>query len=381
MKFLIPMATIAALGAIMMLTACNGDDPPVVGCEGVDCGADCLPCHCYNQVKDGNETCIDCGGDCDDCDLPTGRYVDLIFPSYVSMSSAETRDLGTEYVYGNNVFPSGLEQDLTLTFFAPGSDTESRRPIILILGGSGYGTGWATDTEELNMDFIFQHNYVADFLGKGYVVALVNTRYIDPGSTNTLEDQYDVTMKARADLLAAVRFFRQGAATYGIDTDNIWLLGYSGGASIALHAALLGSDDANVLPDDMMAHIDNNGGFEGNSGNPGVSSAVKGIINMCGFVFENAYVNDNDQVHVYSLMPSTYDQDRFAMECETIGSDYFDDQFQACGPRSFDDLEDHEIEILTGLDQWTMMEPDGCTDCPNKITNYISQRLGDCPGE
>ena len=92
---------------------------------------------------------------------------------------------------------------------------------------------------------------------------------------------------------AAVRFFRQDAATaneYKIDTDFIVAGGSSAGGFTSLHLAYL--DEISEIPADVDTLV--LGGLEGESGNPGFSSNVNAVVNLCGALGDKAYLKQTD---------------------------------------------------------------------------------------
>jgi hypothetical protein len=93
-------------------------------------------------------------------------------------------------------------------------------------------------------------------------------------------------MRAVHDGRAAVRYFRKNAAvggnTYRIDPNNIYFAGVSAGGFMALHIAYM--DQLSEFPSyvDTTGQPGLHGGIEGLSGNPGYSSDVKAVVNICG---------------------------------------------------------------------------------------------------
>ncbi len=78
-------------------------------------------------------------------------------------------------------------------------------------------------------------------------------------------------------MLASIRFFYKDAATnneFRIDTTRIYIGGVSAGAIAALQIAHF--DDLQEVPIGMDTLLQANGGFEGNSGNPGYSRDIAG---------------------------------------------------------------------------------------------------------
>jgi hypothetical protein len=102
----------------------------------------------------------------------------------------------------------------------------------------------------------------------------------------SLDYRLDTSISNRAiinamhDARAAVRFFKANAATYKIDTTNIFLGGESAGAINSLSVNYI--DHASELAYPPVAPYSSEGTVEGNSGNPGYSSKTKATLCFCG---------------------------------------------------------------------------------------------------
>jgi dienelactone hydrolase len=140
-----------------------------------------------------------------------------------------------------------------------------------------------------------------DFADMGYVVASIDyrvgmTNFPFPGPDST--DATEAVIRSVHDAKAAVRFFKKDYATmgntYGIDTSNIFFMGVSAGGFMALQCAYL--DDISEWPSwaDSTGQNGLSGGVEGNSGNPGYSSRVRGVINVAGAIGDTAYIDAGD---------------------------------------------------------------------------------------
>ncbi|OWY22743.1 hypothetical protein BVG80_10065 [Sphingobacteriales bacterium TSM_CSM] len=207
------------------------------------------------------------------------RYMSPIFSSVTTVANVQ---------YGSNITAEGQNKILQFDFYEPQGDTLSARPLIILAHG---GTFVAGDENSADIVFLCQ-----EFAKRGYACASINYRLLSTtyAITAMLSGQltnvfFDEVVKAVTDMRAAIRYFRQDAATgnaYRIDPNQIFVGGASAGAITAIHAAYLSSESdfdnytlAGVVP---MDYINSNGGFEGTSGNAGYSSAVSGIINLCG---------------------------------------------------------------------------------------------------
>ena len=117
----------------------------------------------------------------------------------------------------------------------------------------------------------------------GYVVASITYRLGIPINFELEESLTEAVWRATHDAKAAVRYFRADAAgnnTYRIDPEEIYMGGSSAGGFIALHHAYL--DEESEIPALInQTEAGMGGGLEGESGNAGFSSAVKGIVEYC----------------------------------------------------------------------------------------------------
>lgn len=206
-----------------------------------------------------------------------GRYSTNIF---------STVDVTSDVMYGQNVSANGNTTDLLLDVYEPNGDTETARPLIIWTHGGSFIGGSKTDG-----DVVAWSN---DFAEKGFVCASINYRLgmLPPDSLNAIK----ALLRAVQDLKAAVRFFykdRQTTDTYKIDTTKIFIGGSSAGALTALHYAYL----------DKMCEVEyymdattlaSMGGMEGDSGNPGYSTDIIGVMNGSGALASYGFIEAGD---------------------------------------------------------------------------------------
>lgn len=191
--------------------------------------------------------------------------------------------------YGQAVTQGGEKQSLIMDVYYPTNDTMTNRPLIIFAHGGyflfGDKTGFAEECQ-----------YFAE---SGYVVATIDYRLIDVDETEEVSKR--AVIDAVNDQKAAVRFFNKDAQTknkYKIDPNNIFIGGYSAGAVSSLHYAY-----ANTMDDvlkmggkDLLDYVLENGGIEGESGNPGYSTKIKGVINMAGSLHSAELVDSNEPI-------------------------------------------------------------------------------------
>lgn len=209
-------------------------------------------------------------------DCSNGRFTTEVFPSVQVIS---------DITYGQATNVQGNSQSLELDVYLPQGDTSSSRPLLLMAHGGSFIGGNKTGTDVVPI--------CQKFAKLGYVVASIEYRLGFGGFLPTEETATAAVFRATSDMKAAIRFFRKDAETaniYKINTDYIFAGGVSAGAFMALHAAYL--DQESEVP--ASINLAEFGGIEGNSGNPGYSSEVKAVINLCGAIGDSSWIAAGD---------------------------------------------------------------------------------------
>lgn len=192
--------------------------------------------------------------------------------------------------YGHNTTIGGNPIDLKMDIYESANDTLRKRPLVIFAHGGRFISGNRTQ-----MGYICE-----DFAQRGYVAATISYRLIDAFIPDSLI-KTEIVM-AIHDMKAAIRFFREDAATantYRIDPDLIFAGGISAGASMADGVGYIDTLD-NILPE-WVTVINANGGFEGNSSNnTQYSSAVQGVLNFSGGIADVNLI-DSDDPPLYSF--------------------------------------------------------------------------------
>jgi len=186
-------------------------------------------------------------------------------------------------VYGSNKTFSGSTQSLVMDIYQPTGDTATKRPFIVFAHGGSFIGGSRTDADEVAL--------CTHFAKRGYVTASIDYRlgFYPIDSTNAK----GALWRAVQDMKAAVRFFRKDAGTtnlYKTDSTMYFAGGYSAGSFMAIHLAYL--DKSSEIPSGIDTVT--LGGLEGNSGNPGFSSKVNGVLNLSGAVGDTSWINAGD---------------------------------------------------------------------------------------
>ena len=205
------------------------------------------------------------------------RYINDVFPTVTK----------TTVLYAPSVNHSGVAVTLSMDIYQPQGDNLSQRPVVVLAHGGSFVFG---DKSQMQ-------RWCELLARKGYVAASIQYR-LYPVFTLGFPDStaiFDTAIKALGDMKAAVRYFREDAATtdqFRADPDHIFIGGYSAGAVTALHAGYLDAEDA--IPVFLQGLVAANGGLEGNSGtatNKSYSSHASAIINMSGGLYRSEWID------------------------------------------------------------------------------------------
>lgn len=238
------------------------------------------------------------------CTLPPMKITSLLFTACLIGQLASAQCDGSRYlnqifndfeeteniIYGNNLDLDGISVDLLMDVYTPIGDTETARPLIIMAHGGSFIGG---SKDELDIVPLAE-----DFCKMGYVVASMNYRLGIPFVIDLEEPATEAVLRGVHDMRACIRWFRKDVAengnTYAIDSDKIFLAGSSAGGFLTLHTAYL--DEESEIP----PIVDQNapglgGGIEGESGNPGYSSEVAGIVSISGAIADTSWIKPGDE--------------------------------------------------------------------------------------
>lgn len=228
-----------------------------------------------------------------------GRYYDQIF-SVQSTSNIK---------FGRNAQFNGDSIDLFMNIYEPQGDNFARRPLIIFAFGGSFTAGTRFSPDILTL--------CDRFAKRGYVTSTIDYRLGFEDGNDSDTNQFKALMRGIQDMKAAIRFFYKDASTvndWRIDTTQIFAGGVSAGAFIALnHGYFKDSIFTNPPPAWVEDAFNEVGGSEGNSGNPGYSTKVKGVINLCGALADTLWIQPGDPVLVSvhgtadDLVPYTQD--------------------------------------------------------------------------
>lgn len=209
------------------------------------------------------------------------RYREFVFSEFTEFENI---------VYGSNFDMNGTMQELLLDVYMPFGDSETERPLVILAHGGSFMFGSKDENDVVPL--------AEDLVRMGYVVASMNYRLGIPLFPLDFEvPATEAVVRGFHDMKAAIRFFRKDIAengnVYGVDTERIYVGGVSAGGFIALHNGYM--NDEENLPDYLdYTEAGLGGGIEGESGNLGYSSAISGVVNICGAIKDTAYMEADD---------------------------------------------------------------------------------------
>lgn len=284
------------------------------------------------------------------------RFYDEVF---------EEIEIKHDVVYGKNVTQAGVVQELVMDIYMPKNDTMQKRPLMIMAHG-GYFIFGDKDSFSKECKFLAQ---------SGYVAVSMNYRLIDVEGDSVMTPKYAV-IDAVNDMKAAVRFFTKDAATenkFKINTDNIFVGGYSAGAITSLHYAYANTAD-DVLQmggTELLKYVKENGGLEGNSGNEGFPSKIKGVVNIAGSLHSAKLLNKGEpalySVHGTADVTVPYNKGLTGETLvETEGSGLIHKQAAKVGIKNL-------LHTLEDLDHSGFYF---CDECPNEMRDFIGSVAG-----
>jgi len=267
--------------------------------------------------------------------------------------------------------------DFEMDIYQGEGDTAQNRPLIVLAHGGAFLFGSLENPTMVSLGNLFAK--------RGYVVA--SFQYTLAENAFALADSLtmlDIVSQAVADGKSVIRYFRKDNAEdniYRINTNDIWIGGNSAGAILSMHLAYL--DEGDNAPQHILDAIQLHGGWDGNRGNDGYSSAVKGVINLAGGLNDPNWLLNNSSTPFASCHGTEdgtvpYDCNDVFWADATFGPI---DLVDICGSSILHPIADNinmdnEILVFDG-DDHTPWEADASkrTSMNDFVTDFVYQRL------
>jgi hypothetical protein len=179
--------------------------------------------------------------------------------------------------------------NLLMDVYQPYGDSLCRRPVLVLAHGGSFISGTRADDNAVV-------TLCQNFAKRGYVTVSIDYRL--GSALNMIDSSYaeNEVLQAISDGKAAVRYLRKDAYTtntFRIDTNLISCGGNSAGGVLFMHYIYI--TNINQTSPALQTIIANNGGLEGNSGNPGYSSEVNAVLSLAGGLNDPNFIVPGDK--------------------------------------------------------------------------------------
>lgn len=196
----------------------------------------------------------------------------------------------TTVFYGQNIDYQDNLVELYMDVYEPVGDEIAERPAVVLAHGGAWVGGTREDMAEVCINLA----------KRGYVATSLSYRLYEPDFFNIPDSigALDIMLKSVGDMKAAIRHLRLDAATenqFRVDTERIYAGGASAGGIMATHVGYL--DENDNIPDYVLQVIEENGGFEGNTGDENnlmYSSDIQGVMSLSGGLYKREWINEGD---------------------------------------------------------------------------------------
>ncbi len=226
---------------------------------------------------------------------PVYRYTNSIFHSIRTAENqvyATAPSLKNPYMGESNT----QQENLTLDIYQPQGDTLNLRPVVICAHGGGFIEG----TKEHD-DMVAFCDSLAE---KGYVTVTINYRQgmniLSPVSAAR------AVYRGLQDSRAAIRYIKSIASTLRIDTNNVFFLGSSAGAFMAVQNAYMNEESERPVETFQISHfpptLDDGpdlGNLDAIQSSLKFGSRPKAIVSLWGAVKDTNIIKPSDlDVHV-----------------------------------------------------------------------------------
>ncbi len=183
------------------------------------------------------------------------------------------------YVYKTYRSEKGREKLLEIGLVRPVDNLpDKKRPLIIGVHGGGFINFCPF---EPCFEKFTENILIPNFIPKGYLTASVQYQLFSPldfGLPNIKDDKLrEVQYKTTQDVRDAIKYIFENADKFGVDTENVFLIGRSSGAITVLNAAYL--DDREV-PADLVNKY----------GPLAKKENIKGVISLSGAIYDLNYL-------------------------------------------------------------------------------------------
>jgi len=190
-----------------------------------------------------------------------------------------------KYVYKTYKTEKRKEKQLSIGLVRPVDNLPNKkRPLIIGVHSGGFVNFCPFEPCYLKYS---ENILVPNFTARGFITASIQYRLSPPLEFNPLKisDRVlkEVQYKAVQDVREAIKYIFANADKFGVDTENVFLVGTSAGAITALNTAYLDSEE---VPKDLLE----------NYGTLAKREKIKGVVSLSGALYDLAYLDGGDKV-------------------------------------------------------------------------------------
>ncbi|MGI8543176.1 MAG: alpha/beta hydrolase [Aridibacter sp.] len=190
-----------------------------------------------------------------------------------------------KHVYKEYRDSKGNDKQLNIALVRPVDNLKhKKRPLIIGIHGSGFINTCLFDPcyVKYSREVLARH-----FVPQGFITASVKYRLASPLdlqppriSDNKLKETH---YNAVQDVREAIKFIFENAEKFGVDTENVFIIGTSAGAITALHAAYLDNDEVS----ENLLKV---------QGRLAEREKIKGVISLSGAIYDLSYLKGGDKI-------------------------------------------------------------------------------------
>ncbi|MBU1798216.1 MAG: carboxylesterase family protein, partial [Bacteroidetes bacterium] len=220
----------------------------------------------------------------------SNRYTDSLFNINQSVTNgiyATAPEINSPY-QGESLTHSA---ELKFHLFTPVNDTLKNRPMLICIHGGGFVSGNKEHDDMMEFSKIFAQ--------RGYVTATIQYR-LGMNLFSSVSAERAV-YRGLQDGRAAIRYFKENSETYGIDTNNIYLIGSSAGAFIGLQNIFMNEESERPASSYLISHFPPTledgpdlGSLDAINSTLKYGSQPNGVISLWGAIQDTTIIKDSD---------------------------------------------------------------------------------------
>ena len=215
-----------------------------------------------------------------------GANLQIFSQTFCQNAKANSEAGKTEkYVYKTYLDKEGNKKELRIGLVRPLDDLpDKKRPLIIGIQGSGFLNTCFSEPCYIKYSENVLKPY---FTPQGFVTASIQYRLNSPFDFQLFkvndEKLKETHYKAVQDAREAIKYIFENAEKFGVEINNVFLIGTSAGAIIALHSVYLDDDE---VPKDLLNKY----------GKLEKRENIKGVISLSGAIYDLSYLRGDEKV-------------------------------------------------------------------------------------